>query len=281
MPETDAASGARDALRACAAQIATARTAVLTTDDPEGPHQLRVALRRLRAALWLYAPAIGRIPAWRMATEARWLAREVGQTRDLEMVAGLLETRLGGVAGRGAIAGLTAAAGIERARLRVLLHEARTEALLAGLAGAGVGTGGATSVPLATLAADRLDHRWQRLRHTTRHLARQSAQERHAMRKQAKKLRYVLDLTNPLWPDERNARFHTRLARLQDGLGRLNDATVARRIVQQLGATGALAANAQGMFNAALNRLDRDTATDLADLPRQWRKLARTPRPWR
>lgn len=281
MPKTDAASGARDALRNCAAQIASAKTAVLTTDDPEGPHQLRVGLRRLRAALWLYATTIHGDAARSMAAEARWLAREVGHTRDLEMVAGLLAPRMKGPAGRGPLAGLTAAASVERARLRAVLQEARAEALLVALTDVTEGKFSADAVPLTPLAADRLNCQWRKLRRAARQLTRQGANERHKMRKRAKMLRYVLDLTDPLWPHDRTAKFHKRLARLQDGLGRLNDASVARRVLEQLVAAGALAADAQDVLATAVDRLDHDAGKDLADLPGLWRKLERTPRPWR
>ncbi len=46
-----AEQAARDVLRECFAQIGANIEAVRAGDDPEGPHQVRVGLRRLRGAL--------------------------------------------------------------------------------------------------------------------------------------------------------------------------------------------------------------------------------------
>ncbi|MEM9784259.1 MAG: inorganic triphosphatase, partial [Pseudomonadota bacterium] len=76
-------------LSECVAQIASNVTAVLADDGPEGAHQLRVGLRRLRSAIRMLCGALaspsGGAALDRIEGEARWLAREVGRLRDLQV----------------------------------------------------------------------------------------------------------------------------------------------------------------------------------------------------
>ncbi len=54
--------------------------------DPEGVHQLRVALRRMRATLAQLASETGSTEAEALAAEAKWLASEMGDARDLDVL---------------------------------------------------------------------------------------------------------------------------------------------------------------------------------------------------
>ena len=56
-------------------------------DDTEGPHQLRVGLRRLRSAFLVYKSALESPEMARLSGEAKWLGQEVGGLRDLDVVA--------------------------------------------------------------------------------------------------------------------------------------------------------------------------------------------------
>jgi triphosphatase len=57
---------------------------------------------------------------------------------------------------------------------------------------------------------------------------------RHRLRVEVKRLRYALDLLEPLYDDATVAPFHDALADLQDRLGRLNDAVVAQTLLRSL-----------------------------------------------
>ena len=50
---------ARDVLRDCHAQIAANLVVVAGSTEPEGPHQLRVGLRRLRTAFAVFEDSLG------------------------------------------------------------------------------------------------------------------------------------------------------------------------------------------------------------------------------
>jgi len=53
-------------------------------DDPEGVHRMRVATRRLRAALSLFANGLPRRPTG-LRDELRWVAAGLGEVRDLDV----------------------------------------------------------------------------------------------------------------------------------------------------------------------------------------------------
>jgi CHAD domain-containing protein len=63
---------------------------VLDTDDIEGLHDMRVATRRLRAALEVFEPGFSRKPYRRALKEVKGLADALGERRDRDVtIAGL------------------------------------------------------------------------------------------------------------------------------------------------------------------------------------------------
>lgn len=99
-------------------------------------HDARVALRRLRATLTVFAGILAGIPE-ELPADLRWFARQVGGTRDAEVVAARLEDALGAAADRPAAEVLSAAL-VRRGeeaenRARAALADPRTVAMLAGL----------------------------------------------------------------------------------------------------------------------------------------------------
>lgn len=85
-PWTGLAPAFRAILLSCMDQIAGNRDAVLERDDPEGPHQLRVGLRRLRSALKVHQPLIDADERRALDAAARDLALSVGELRDLDVL---------------------------------------------------------------------------------------------------------------------------------------------------------------------------------------------------
>ena len=101
-PAAEAAVGeaAASVLRACVAHACANVEPILASDAPEGPHQLRVALRRLRAALRFFGLREAD-PRWREVDErASAIADAAGRVRDLDVfeagVLGLLRERFPG-----------------------------------------------------------------------------------------------------------------------------------------------------------------------------------------
>ena len=64
---------------------------VLDTADIEGVHEMRVATRRLRAALEVFGPALDRKRGARALHEVKTLAEALGQRRDRDVQLALLE----------------------------------------------------------------------------------------------------------------------------------------------------------------------------------------------
>lgn len=85
----------------------------------------------------------------------------------------------------------------------------------------------------ATWAGEVLDRRWRNLRKEGSRYARLDAGERHALRLQAKKLRYAAEMFVPM-AGRRGQTFMTAMAGLQDRLGLANDAVVARQLLAAL-----------------------------------------------
>ena len=130
---------ARDILRECFDHIATNIVVVQELDEMEGPHQLRVGLRRVRSAFSVFSAALQNPEMTKLNEEARWLGQEVGGLRDLEVVANEIIWREAEAhpeePGLSVVAGALGAEAIERREnLRRILAERRGQALLIDLA---------------------------------------------------------------------------------------------------------------------------------------------------
>ena len=78
-------------LESATTQILVNRQAVLETDDPEGAHQLRIGLRRLRGALRALRPLVDRDCLRAFERSARNLGRSAGMLRDADvMISGIM-----------------------------------------------------------------------------------------------------------------------------------------------------------------------------------------------
>ena len=209
-----AEQAARDILRDCLDQIATNFVVVRKLDDVEGPHQLRIGLQRLRSAFSVYASALQSPEMERLNGEARWLGQEVGRLRDLDVVANDIVRREAALhpdePGLSALAeALARQAGERRDHLRKLLAEARAQAFLIDLAQfvetrgwlvpADFGQTERLAAPVVDLAGAALNKRWKKVGKARSGISRTlTAEQRHALRKELKKLRYAVEFFAPL-----------------------------------------------------------------------------------
>ena len=110
----------------------------------------------------------------------------------------------------------------------------------------------ALDAPLAEFAAELLDKRWRKLRGGAEGIDGHSFEALHELRLEAKRLRYAAELFAPLWGGKNARRFLKRLSALQEALGTVNDAAVARGLLSTLdGGAPAWAAGAVEGFAAA------------------------------
>lgn len=287
--------GAALCISACLAQIEAGCAATLTTDDLEGPHELRIGLRRLRTALGLFRRAIDAPQTRELAEQAKWLGQEVGKTRDLEVVLfEIFEPALGdGSANRGGHPFLRACrtdADRERSRLRKLLAGSRARKFLIGLQDYVTHRGWLLpddisqterlAKPLGDLAAAALSDRWKKVTGKAKHLELLSVVQSHELRKELKKLRYSVEFLAPLYPARRVAPFLKRLKALQTAYGDWNDAAIARRVfeammVRDMSELGDLRPVADVMED-----LQARAAEKIANAARLWGKLHSSGKPW-
>ncbi len=224
--------------------------------DVEGVHQMRVGVRRLRSALRLFGPALPAGALRPLETELRWLGRELGAVRDLDVfVVERLDPLFAGRPGDKGLERLREAALALRAerheQLRRTLDSTRLTRLVLEL-GRFVARRAWRDQPLdeasARLfapahgrAAELFEARDRKARRLGDRIDELSLPELHRLRIQLKRLRYAGELLGGLYPGRRRDRYLERLPELQDRLGRLADL-----------------ATAQGLLAGLLERIDPD-----------------------
>jgi len=266
---------------------------VLESSDPEGPHQMRIGLRRLRTALRVFRPVFDSEALRQLARELRDIAQLVGEVRDLDVLATDI---VGPVAIRNADRMgfhmlqrlLFRKAARHRTRLQRNLADRRWSSLrlrLALLPDGACWTELAASEPalqrVELLAALALDECWRRVRRYTGRLSQLSIEERHDLRKRLKALRYAAEFFVPLYPATAAARFVKRLRRMLDIFGYLNDVAMAETLMAL--------SHAEPVHDA-----DRDTAAGFVlgwhsaraegawhEVPMRLRQLKRSAHFWR
>ena len=231
--------------RACAAHCAANHDAVLDSRDPEGVHQFRVALRRLRSALVVFKSVLPADDAAWLEGEASELIDLLGPARDWDVF--ITETLAAVRAARPddeALPALAAAAEVERRRAyergEALRAPDYTSFLLS--FGRWIETAGWRSrdkravldQPLARMAGRLLDKRHRRLLKRGRDFEGLSDKHLHRLRITLKKLRYAGEFFASQFPEGNPRPYIKALRRLQDDLGRLNDAAVAERLLNDL-----------------------------------------------
>ena len=211
--------------------------------DPEGVHQLRVALRRLRTAFSIFKDHLTQQVAV-LDSDARYALKLLGETRDLDVF--LTETMPPVQDGNAGMTGLARLAEIADARrreayekIRHLVADRRFNFFLLELLRLAEWGGIAVSDPAAPLgptAVRLLRKRHRKVLKVGRSFETLSHAQRHEVRIALKKLRYACDYFQVLYSRKSCAGYLKRLSALQDDLGRLNDATVAERMVEDLAA---------------------------------------------
>jgi CHAD domain-containing protein len=288
VPAATVESVARDVLRDCLGQIADNMVVVAGSVAEEGPHQLRVGLRRLRTALKVFAPTLGKEAVAPLSAAARDLGRVVGRLRDADvLIAEVVEpaAALGlEPATRSAlVAALEARRERTRAEVRAALAGPEAVGFLFDLGAFIEGRGwlapsdyGQTerlAAPVAAVAPAMLDSRHRRVRKAGRHVRKLDAEALHELRKQLKELRYAVDMLGPLYPVEAVKPYLGALKELQDSFGSLNDAAMAAESLTGEGAPAPDDPAAQRAVGWVLGTLALRAAGDRPRLFDRWDRL--------
>src|SRR5271169_1764540 len=234
--------------RACLTHMLRNEPAALA-GEPEGVHQMRVAVRRLRSLLAAVKQLLPEDAHRAVGGEMAGLAAPLGPARNLDVFAAeLLDPLRAEHAAEPGWDVLAAAA--ERARAhahdrvdREILaphHTATVLRLLRWFEGRGWraaqapdGAAWLTS-PISATAPRILDRRRRAVRKRSRRFARLAPRERHRLRIAVKKLRYTVELLGSVYDPRQLRRYNRRLKRVQEDLGRANDLRVAYGLVIEL-----------------------------------------------
>lgn len=224
-------------VQSAADQIAANRLAVLETDDPAAAHQLRIGLRRLRSALSAFRPLHDTTALRELEGHAQGLARTVGDLRDADV---LIEHIYAPVAGI-----IKADPGLPRLREALLAHRARVRGEVRGALAEQqwsalqlylalwphtIDDAEPLARPVRKFARQALKKQWKKVAVSGERLDDLSVEERHAMRKALKTLRYATEFFASLYPEESTRQFIKETRTLQEVFGYLNDVVAAERL---------------------------------------------------
>lgn len=226
-------------------------------DDPEGVHQMRVGLRRLRAAISIFKDMLGGAETEALKRELKWLTEQLRAARDLDVLIAERVHPLRDAEPVGADAGvlerdLTAQrkASIEKAKAAVDSDRYRAMGLKGALwlaHGAWSHSNAAASkkgrdMPVEEFAATVLAERSKKILKKARKVAELEPRARHKLRIAVKKLRYACEFFADIFAgakrDAQRKRFCKTLKSLQGFLGTLNDIEVHKQFATTLARSG-------------------------------------------
>ncbi|MFT4120118.1 CHAD domain-containing protein [Bradyrhizobium sp.] len=280
-------------LRSCFHHLLQSLPAAEDGRNPEGIHQLRVSLRRLRSALDLMGSvgALSNLDALR--SEARWLAQDLSAARDWDVFQ--LETlptiakacaSVAGFDALGQVAAKRQSAAYRKAHLA--LDDRRCAVFLIGLGdwietrgwrnGVAAEDLGQFAEPAVNFAERVLAGQYAKVLKRGRRFKSLPAEQLHRVRLATKRLRYLAEFLLPLYEDCRSARrFSRRLAALQEELGAFNDMAVTASLLDGLGAETPDSATAVAAIAGWQARASVGVQPSLRST---WREFTATRVPW-
>ncbi|WP_354128726.1 CHAD domain-containing protein [Bradyrhizobium sp. i1.15.2] len=249
-------------LRSCFLHLLQSLPAAEDGRNPEGIHQLRVSLRRLRSVLDLMHSAGVSSNVDTLRTEARWLAQDLSAARDWDVfrldTLPTIATACPSVAGFDALGQVAAERQSDAYRkAHDALDDRRCAMFLISLGGWIETRGwrndvaaqdlGQLAEPAVNFAQRILSEQYAKVLRRGRRFKSLPAEGLHRVRLATKRLRYLSEFLLPLFADRKSARkFSRRLAGLQERLGAFNDMAVTASLLDGLDAEpdGAIAAAA-------------------------------------
>ncbi|MBV8700237.1 MAG: CHAD domain-containing protein, partial [Bradyrhizobium sp.] len=208
--------------------------------DPEGVHQMRVGLRRLRAAIALFSKPLRDARTDAVKTELKWLTDELAPAREIDV---FVEEEIRPAAGepqrgwRAIEAEFIAKRDRALDRANQAVASERYRALLLDVLEWIEETDSHASAdarkPIGKFARDELHRRLRKVRKEGRRLPELTARERHKLRIKIKKIRYAGGFFESLFPARRRkslVKLSGHLKTIQGALGSLNDFAAHRQM---------------------------------------------------
>ena len=230
------------AVQQCLDHLLVNETCLLQTDDPEGVHQVRIALRRLRSTLRLFRSVLAADQYRWLNDEIKWLTGRLAAARDWDVftgeIVGPVAAHFPGEPGFAVVrSALAQRRRTSRRAARRAIRSTRYTEFVLGISGwlaqhhwHGQELNEASARvfgPVAGFADTVIAGRYRQVRKDGRKFATMTAEQRHQFRIEVKKLRYATDLFGSLYRGKRATRYLAGLGKLQDTLGYANDVAVA------------------------------------------------------
>jgi triphosphatase len=247
----------------CVKQVIENKPALLA-GNPDGVHQMRIGLRRLRAAISLFSDILEQPEKNMIKQELKWLTEELGPAREFEVFlthvvapARRHHRRLTGMRRLSSDLAERRRSSDERARNAVRSERFR-HLLLNVATWLEIGEWRHPRVellrelgdmPIAISAATQLRRLSKKIRKRGQLLPKFDHHQRHKLRIQAKKLRYATDFFEAVFSGKKASKsrkaFLSALEDLQDHLGDLNDIAVHENLIADIANSSAPKAQAK------------------------------------
>jgi inorganic triphosphatase YgiF len=215
---------------------------------PDGVHQMRIGVRRLRAAIWAFSKLLRSKQTEKIKSDLKWLAGKLGPVRDLDVFLKTKVQRLSDaqppIAGfselaselvyRRDLAAEAAKSAILSSRYRLLVFNA-LEWIEDGRWLKRQAIGDQTARSYAVLWFDR---RTKKAKKRLKNIRKLNDRDRHELRIAIKKLRYSVYFFESLFgasAEKPLTCYKDNLQNLQDSLGALNDIVVHQKLLTKLG----------------------------------------------
>ena len=253
--------------------------------DPEAIHQARVATRRLRSALSIYAPVTPFAELADTAAAVKRCASTLGAARDWDVFLAGTGASLAKMRGRDPRISLLLRAAARRrdatyAELADYLDGPDFRHLELSLGAATVlrpwDAGSPPHAQTGPFALTVLTRRLKRIRRRGREIDALSIEMLHELRKDCKRLRYAAEFFAPAFPAKRTRPFLRWLSALQEELGNLNDNAASAHLMVQLGKAGRGYAGGMVDGMAAASAL-----SDRAGILRGWKRFKQADPFWK
>jgi inorganic triphosphatase YgiF len=222
---------------------------VMLAGEPEGIHQMRVAVRRLRSVLSASKPMLPAADHCWALEELKWLTHALGPARNWDVFAtSLLGPVSDALSASRELEYLATAveycrhAAFDDAK-QAIVSERYTKSTLCLLRWFEVRgwreqpvSEHATPLlePIANIAPKLIERCYRRVRKRSKGIAEQIPAQRHRLRIALKKLRYIIEFLASLFDETQVRKFVKRMKSSQDLLGHANDVRVAYDLLDEL-----------------------------------------------
>jgi triphosphatase len=232
----------------CLAMIMRNEPAALA-DVPEGVHQMRIAVRRLRSMITAVRRMLPPQDYEWVRLELKWLAGALGPARNWDMFSiGILAPVKSALLSGSELAGLSRVSEQERRsaheQAEVAIRSTQYTIALLKLSRWFGACGwrdqplneysALLMAPIGEVAPNLIARLYKKARAAADRFDELTLKQRHEVRIRIKKLRYTIDVLGSLFAKDEVAKFAQRLKPLQDDLGHANDVSVASELLADL-----------------------------------------------